>query len=288
MTTPEENETVLKNEGDSQVSSAERKLRNQGRPDGLFRACMDQIRRAHSIGQALRGAVLVSGLLTDKFCYAELLLQFYVPTKALEERMAYVCEGKSKNDFPLISKLRNKLHYNFQIGYERDLEYLLGKDDWKDLVRKWTTESAKKYVEDINCANDSELVAGLFILWGPLIVGGGPALKSRVGKAFGEEATHVFEDVTGKGKRQRRDDFIEAIDSLFDDLDANGFKKDSFSDIVSCSGKFMNYNNRMMMSVKKQPWWFSRAKIIIFSLCVPMMLAYGLNSYRRSLPEKAS
>ena len=51
------------------------RTRDRGKPDGLFRACMDQIHVDHSIGQTLRNAMLAAGLMTDQRCYAELLAQ---------------------------------------------------------------------------------------------------------------------------------------------------------------------------------------------------------------------
>ena len=50
------------NRGDEQTE----RVRNQGKPNGLFRACMDEIRSSHTTGQALRTAAIVSGLLTDR------------------------------------------------------------------------------------------------------------------------------------------------------------------------------------------------------------------------------
>ena len=59
---------------------------------GLFRACMDAIRKSHTLGQSLRNASIAAGLLTDKNCYAEMLGQFYVVTAALEQRIDELVE----------------------------------------------------------------------------------------------------------------------------------------------------------------------------------------------------
>ena len=60
-----------------------RSVREQGRANGLFRKCMDQIKTSHTVGQGLRSAALAAGLMTDRKCYAGLLSQFYVATRAL-------------------------------------------------------------------------------------------------------------------------------------------------------------------------------------------------------------
>lgn len=79
---------------DDDEDRATARVREMGREDGLFRACMDVIRSSHKSGQALRTAMLAAGLLTDADCYAELLVQFYVVTHALETRMEEFCHAR--------------------------------------------------------------------------------------------------------------------------------------------------------------------------------------------------
>ena len=260
------------------------KVRNQGKPDGLFRACMDKIKESHSVGQALRGAALTAGLLTDTCCYAELLGQFYIATAALEKRIDQVLLDESNSDTrrstarcSLLRQVKS-LGYAFRNGYERDLEYLLG-SDWQKTINKWTTVPAQQYVNQLDKADEVELVAAAFILWGPLVIGGGAALKPRVEKAFGKGATNVFEDVVGPGRGERRRIFIELYDSLLDAEDDAAKKQESFDAIVKSSGEFMVLNNGMMMAVRQRPWWGKY--VLAGAVAVLAAVAYKAVSYRR-------
>ncbi len=233
------------------------RVRNQGKEDGLFRACMDEIRSSHTTGQALRTATLAAGLLSDKFCYAELLGQFYVATAALEKRIDELliedCGGDDDEKPLLVAKVK-ELEYSFTSGYEADLQALLGQE-WKSIIKSWTTEPAKQYIQQLESANDVECVAAAFILHGPLVIGGGAMLKPRVERAFGENATNVFEDVIGTargGRSSRRREFIDLYDYL---LDNDGDAKCRFEEIVAKCGEFMKLNNEMMLAVRKKPWW---------------------------------
>lgn len=234
------------------------RVRNQGKEDGLFRACMDEIRSSHTTGQALRTATLAAGLLSDKYCYAELLGQFYVATAALEKRIDELlskdsCGGDDEKSSLLVAKVK-ELGYSFTAGYEADLQALLGRE-WKCMIKSWTTNPAKQYIHRLESANDVECVAAAFILHGPLVIGGGAMLKPRVERAFGENVTNVFEDVIGTargGRSSRRREFIDLYDSIVeDDADA----KYRYEEIVEKCGEFMKLNNQMMLAVRKKPWW---------------------------------
>ena len=74
------------------------RVRNQGKPNGLFRQCMDEIRTSHTLGQTLRNAALAAGLLSDEKCYAELLGQFYLATNVLELRLQELSEKYSADE----------------------------------------------------------------------------------------------------------------------------------------------------------------------------------------------
>mmetsp|Transcript_3952 Transcript_3952/g.6081 ORF Transcript_3952/g.6081 Transcript_3952/m.6081 type:complete len:284 (+) Transcript_3952:220-1071(+) len=243
--------------GDDNEDEQTERVRNQGKEDGLFRACMDEIRSSHTTGQALRTATLAAGLLSDKYCYAELLGQFYVATAALEKRIDELLTkdscGDDEKSLLLVAKVK-KLGYSFTSAYEADLQALLGRE-WKGIITSWTTEPAKQYVQRLESANDVECVAAAFILHGPLVIGGGAMLKPKVERAFGENATNVFEDVIGTargGRSSRRREFIDLYDSLLEnDVDANY----RFEETVAKCGQFMKLNNQMMVSVRKKPWW---------------------------------
>ena len=99
----------------------------------------------------------------------------------------------------LMAKVVQKLGYSFKIGYERDLYALLG-SDWKGKIENWTTEPAKRYIQRLESASKLEKGAAAFILHGPLIIGGGAAIKPQVERAFGQDATNVFNDVIGNAR----------------------------------------------------------------------------------------
>eukprot|EP00978_Attheya_sp_CCMP212_P040889 scaffold228090_cov55-Attheya_sp.AAC.1 len=202
MTKPQDKEEPL---NETEQTDRVSKL---GRENGLFKQCMDEIKNSHTIGQVLRSAAVAAGALSDLEPYAELLSLFYVATRAMEMRMDEIPESDSgsidnstENTFVLLKKVKS-LGYSFCKGYELDLEFLLGQH-WKCKVDEMTTDPAKKYIERLKVANEIELVAAAFILWGPLVIGGGAAMKPRVKKSFGEGATNVFEDVVGNANGGR-------------------------------------------------------------------------------------
>ena len=222
------------------------KTRNQGKANGLFRSCMDEIKMNHTVGQKLRTMLVTAGVLSDKICYAELLAQFYVTTKALELRLK-----DRREDSNIVQKIVHlKPGYNFTKGYELDEQHLLG-ENWKERINTMTTKPANDYISLIQNANDAELVAATFILWGPMIIGGGAALYPRIRRTFGKDATNVFENVIGSGRAQRKRDFIEMFDSIVS-IEEN---EKIFREIVKTCGKFMEMNNKMMVAVRERPWW---------------------------------
>jgi hypothetical protein len=268
--TPEDEKAEVEEE------RATNRVRDQGQEDGLFRACMDAIRTSHTKGQRLRTVMIAAGLLTDRACYAEMLGQFYVCTAALERRLRAV-SGDS-----LAVRAAKSLGYSFGAGYEADLEALLG-EKWRTKVEEMTSEPAHRYVARLEHAGDAELCGALFILWGPLVIGGGAALKPRVAKAFGQEATHVFEQVgvtmhrtvpvswpagaralcahalvvlpeqvVGPARGQRRAQFITCFDGL---LQPGQQQPQLADEVVAAARSFMELNNELMLSVRARPYW---------------------------------
>ena len=245
------------------------RVRDQGQPGGLFRACMDTIRVPHSLGQTLRSAALVAGLMTDKYCYAELLGQFYIVTEALEIRMEELLFGTGHYEDCtsklLVAKYKASLGYSFSKDYEADLLFLLG-SEWRSTIDSWTTSPAKRYIQRLQTATDEECMAATFILHGPLVIGGGAALRPKVLRAFGEGATNVFTsvcgvDVKGRTRASRQKEFIEFYDTLLM-TGSNDVRSWSSPDppvgyktIVKSCAEFMDLNNEMMMAVRKSPWW---------------------------------
>jgi hypothetical protein len=251
------------------------RIRNQ---DGLFRACMDAIRKSHTLGQSLRNAAIATGLLTDRYCYAEMLGQFYVVTDALEQRMEQLIANNEKKT-ELVKKVES-MGYSFRSGYERDLQSLLG-SKWKETITSWTTEPAHKYIERVSSCNDAQCVAALFILHGPLIIGGGAALKPRVEKAFGEDATNVFESVVGAskgGRSGRRREFIECYDQLLAGIDRVDEREQLFHEIVDAVREFMDLNNEMMIAVRQTPWWHKYIKMTLIVIVSYLLQRYVMNA----------
>ena len=225
-------------------------VRDMGRENGLFRACMDEIKSSHSRGQNLRNAMLAAGLLTDAKCYAELLGQFYLATRALESRLQSQSSG-------LAATLYKKLQYQFTAGYEADLAHLLGASEWAVETEEMATPPARAYVKRIQAADDETLCAAIMILWGPMAIGGGALIMPRVKAQFGQGATHVFRSVVGDaggGRAARRTAFIEAFDTLTDD-------KQQQARITRAAGALMTLNNEMMLAVQRSPWWSKYVKV---------------------------
>jgi len=229
---------------DDAATEADRtqRVRDQGKPDGLFRACMDAIEQQHTIGQQLRGLALGAGLMTDSRCYAELLAQFYLCTREME------CRLRDEACGDLVRQVA-ALAYHFTPDYEADLRHLIG-EDWRARVEFMANVPTQQYMKRIQNANEPELVAAAFILWGPLVIGGGAALKPRVRKAFGAEATHVFEQVTGVGREKRKKAFISVYDGLCSQGD------EALRDEVAIiAGELMQGNNDLMLACQQTPWW---------------------------------
>jgi hypothetical protein len=206
-----------------------------------------------------------------------MLGQFYLATATLEKRMDELVanEHETKIDATLVKKVQ-KLGYTFRSGYERDLQTLLG-SSWQETITSWANEPAKRYSKRIQNACDAECAAAVFILHGPLIIGGGAALKPRVEKAFGKDATNVFETVIGAargGRSRRRQEFIKCYDQLLLGVDQD--QKDRlFGEIVDAVSEFMDLNNEMMLAVKQSPWWHKYVKITIV-----VVVAYCIRRYK--------
>ena len=256
---------------DDREDRATDRVRDSGRSGGLFRACMDVIRSSHTLGRSLRTAMLAAGLMTDAHCYAELLGQFYVVTRALETRIEELCTARDDDDgassssssssssSPFAVKVRTSMGYSFTSGYESDLRHLLG-PGWRNTVESWTTNPASRYATRLRYATDVEIAAAVFVLHGPLVVGGGAMLRPRLARAFGEGATSVFGSVcgidgSGRGRSGRRRDFVDFYDALLDDDEDDGSRVARFDEIVGRCSEFMDLNNEMMTAVGRSPWW---------------------------------
>ena len=237
--------------GMSESEDATETDRRKGEPEGLFEKCMVQIRTAHSFGQTLRTVFVLSGLFSDKLLYSELLTQFYVVTEVLEELLL-------KHEPEILASLPKQYKGGFSKLYEADLEYLL-KDTTNPSLRvdSLISSSARKYIDILRNDISQEdglyrkeaLIAGVFILWGPLIIGGGAAMYPRVKSSYGQGATNVFTHVIGSGRSKRVQEFIDLYDALEKNSSLNVNK------IVELCGKYMRCNNDMMVAVRRYPKW---------------------------------
>ena len=275
-TTAASNKDSMKEDEDVRT----RRVRDIGRPGGLFRACMDAIRVPHETGQKLRAAALLAGVMTDRRCYAELLGQFYLCTAALERALqeqkrsrklgACVSEGDSSSILVKISSLG----YSFTKDYEADLSALLG-ERWEDIIKEISVPTTGTYVnlieEAARSGDDPTLVAAAFILWGPLVIGGGAALRPKVKRRFGEECIHVFDSVTGPRREERKKRFVDCYDGLVGLSEIEETK--TFERIVNLSSKFMTLNNRLMMECRQRPWW---SKYVMAGMATAVAFGVGV------------
>jgi heme oxygenase len=219
---------------------------NKGEPDGLFRNCMKAIRSAHFKANRLRAGLVVAGLFTDKLIYREVLTLFYVVTKELELKLDLL-----KNEDEVCDKI-SSLGYHFTGQYESDMAALYSPETWRDEVEATAQKSAvtEEYRTKIKAmTKGSELAGAAFVLWGALIIGGGAAVLPRVEKLCGKEATHLFQDVAGPGRQQRRNKFISTWDTLAKT------DTDEFKAIVEYTKQCMQLNNDIFTSLQSNPWW---------------------------------
>ncbi|GKY93809.1 hypothetical protein MPSEU_000348100 [Mayamaea pseudoterrestris] len=223
------------------------KVIDKGEEDGLFRSSMKAIRRAHFQANRLRAGLVLAGLLTDKLLYRDVITLFYVVTRELEKKL-----DKYKDSDENCRKLLS-MGYHFTEQYEQDMAALYSPESWKyevELASK-KNPAAELYLDKIRTmTNGRQLAGAAFVLWGALIIGGGAAVQPRVEKLCGKEATHVFQNVIGPGRAQRRNNFIQLWDSLADQ------GSDEFHDIISEVQECMKCNNDIFMSVQRNPWWF--------------------------------
>lgn len=224
------------------------KITTKGQEGGLFQACMKAIRTAHFRSNRTRAVLVIAGLLTDKKIYRDVLSIFYAVTKEVEIKMqAFAADNDT------ISKKLLALKYHFTPLYEKDLACLYdNSSDWKDEVEAVVNRSvaAVAYRDKIRgMTSGVELAGATFCLWGALIIGGGAVAMPRIRSAFGPDAVHLFQDVTGPGREQRRRNFIQTWDSLVAD------EGPAFHMIVQSSQECMQGNNNVLSTLPRNPWW---------------------------------
>lgn len=192
-----------------------------------------------------------------------MLSLFYVATKELELKLHEIAKQPSGKE---TCKELLALGYAFTKGYEQDLETLYG-SRWKEDVANEVqpNPASKTYVEKIRAMTTAEEVAGgIFVLWGALIIGGGAVAMPRVKSLVGPNGIHVFESVTGPGREDRKNRFVQTWDSLAD-RDASSKR---FEHIVVSTKECMQCNNDLMSSVNRTPWWITYLVVAIVAIAL--------------------
>jgi hypothetical protein len=286
-TATETTSTVVDAESSEEKSETQQavifdKTTEKGEEEGLFRACMKSIRNAHKSANRLRSVLVLSGLFTDVKVYREVVVLFYAATDAMETKMIALKEDGGDE---ICDKLLS-LKYRFAPQYEKDIRTLYNLDDDDDdddddgsntnnttlkltveKVLEKSTDGAKAYIKTIeNMSSGTEIAGAAFCLWGALIIGGGAVAMPRVQSLCGKDACHLFHDVTGPGRYERKTKFIQMWDSLTKDAknknddgkkdnNNNGEKSFEFDLIVTTCQECMEGNNELITSVKINPWW---------------------------------
>jgi hypothetical protein len=102
------------------------------------------------------------------------------------------------------------------------------------------------------------------------IIGGGAVAMPRVKSAYGPQAIHLFRDVTGPGREDRKMAFIATWDSL---VTGDRESSQDFEAIVDAASRFMQGNNDVLASISVRPWW-----LVYLPACsaaaVAVLLAY--------------
>ena len=259
-TTPLEEE-----EEQQQQAIAFDKTTEKGAPDGLFQACMKAIRTTHASANRLRMGLVVAGLFTDVKVYREVIALFYLASKALETNLLSL---QQKDE--ICTKLLS-LGYRFTPQYELDLQTLYSPDTWKkdvdSVFNQLVSPGARAYIANIQAmTTGAELAGAAFCLWGALIIGGGAVAMPRVEALCGKDAIHIFADVTGPGRGERKTKFVQVWDSLATNDDDDSNSNEIFQTIVESCQECMQGNSELISSVKRNPWWLKYALSITIGL----------------------
>jgi heme oxygenase len=204
----------------------------------MYGKLMKQIHRSHKKGQSIRN-VLLPVLLTSQRNYAAALVQFYFPTALLEELLLL-----HSND-PLIAGVLG-CKSSFARQYEADLKELLG-DNWQNEAEGLKKPATIEHCARLSKAQDDNdiltLVAAYFILHGPLVVGGGPALKPFVTRAFGDKVVHVLDIQDRVATKVRFKNFFNKI----------ALESDQETRLIAKCGSFMELNNELLTQLDLIP-----------------------------------
>lgn len=234
----------------------------KGKPDGLFRACMEAIRSSHHEARQIRTALILIGLFTDKDLYKEWLAVFYAVNLDLENKLKSADFekglGNDENELKILKKLQQlgEMYYFTEL-YEKDLQLLYGVNSRDKLLKKVASclankPNAREYQAVVkNMTTSSDLAGALFCLWGVFIVGGGSMARQRAVKMCGEEGVNVYQNVSGPGREKRKQHFIELWDGLADAVD--GTKQ--FKVVEESSELCIKLMNATIKDLSANPWW---------------------------------
>ena len=256
----DKNVTPTSTEPADKIDRAYDATTSKGKPNGLFRACMEAIRSSHHEARQIRTALILVGLFTDPELYKEWLSVFYIVNLELEEKLKSADFEESlrddKNELTILKKMQ-KLgeKYYFSELYEQDLQLLWGASTRDKLLAKVDSclankPNAREYRSVVKgMTKASELSGALFCLWGVFIVGGGAMARQRALKMCGEDGVNVYKNVAGPGREKRKGDFIE----LWDGLAENGTSE--FEAAKDSSDVCMKLMNATIKDLSANPWW---------------------------------
>ena len=199
--------------------------------------------------------MVAAGLFSDPLIYREGVALFYVVTKELEKLI-------KSSDFPanLLSKDEREVfdkiatyakEYYFTKDYEKDMTHLFSAETWETEIQELLSKRphAQAFVDHVRAyTTASELAAGVFCLWGALIIGGGAGFRRRAQALYGDKALNLFGKVSGPGREGRRRDFIAFFDSLAEPETA------LFDKITQDTIDTMHKSNAMLQSMSANPW----------------------------------
>jgi len=244
----------------------------KGKLEGLFRTSMTAIRSSHHEARAIRTALILLGLFTDKILYRDWTTVFYYINNELEIKMQcpeFEASLQDEKEIKILNKLQ-KLGdtYYFNNLYEKDLYFLYGVSLPCQLKKKVETclqdkPGARKFRDHIRkMTTASELSGALFCLWGVFIVGGGAMARQRAIRMVGEKGVNVYQNVSGPGREMRKRDFI----NLWDGLAEAGSSQ--FKSIENSSDECMKLMNASIKDMSANPWWLKHVCITMTVLVV--------------------
>lgn len=251
----------------------------KGSVEGLFRSCMNAVKEAHRSALTVRTGLIAAGLFTDKLIYREAIALFYTATKELEilmqsDQFRENLKGNAA-ELDVLEKIQAYAsQYYFTADYEQDLKGLFTPDTWEKEVELIVSSrpAAVAFRDHIrSMKNATDLAAGVFSLWGALIIGGGAAARRRAQALCGEHVLYLFTKISGLGREKRKTDFIAFFDSL-----AAKPGSPTFCKITEATELCMEKSNAMLKSISANPWWLKWVGMVVVAApAVVLALWYG-------------